>query len=248
MIEELNRFPLLRRGGAYSVCKKSPQSAMKSLKYSVDVMGDMRNLLCIFPQGIIRPPHFRPIEFQTGLAYIAQKAVKKYGKINLVPISIDYCFFRDNRPEVVVTFGDKMTLDKNSNMDRKILTHSLEHAMLKVCDEQFEDISHGHIEDYDILFKQHLKWYRRIEQRLKRIDVPPSEAVCFSFISSPPFKRKSLTVLHRYYKTKTALQKFICNKMQKICTQMHKLDKDDNLIYNYSLKWGNACELPDMRR
>lgn len=173
MIEELNRFPLLRRGGAYSVCKKSPQSAMKSLKYSVDVMGDMRNLLCIFPQGIIRPPHFRPIEFQTGLAYIAQKAVKKYGKINLVPISIDYCFFRDNRPEVVVTFGDKMTLDKNSNMDRKILTHSLEHAMLKVCDEQFEDISHGHIEDYDILFKQHLKWYRRIEQRLKRIDVPP---------------------------------------------------------------------------
>lgn len=173
MIEELNRFPLLRRGGAYSVCKKSPQSAMKSLKYSVDVMGDMRNFLCIFPQGIIRPPHFRPIEFQTGLAYIAQKAVKKYGKINLVPISIDYCFFRDNRPEVVVTFGDKMTLDKNSNMDRKFLTHSLEHAMLKVCDEQFEDISHGHIEDYDILFKQHLKWYRRIEQRLKRIDVPP---------------------------------------------------------------------------
>lgn len=99
MVEELNRFPLLRRGGAYSVNKKSPQSAMKALQYSVDVVGDLRNMLCIFPQGIIRPPHYRPIEFQTGLAYIAQNAVKKFGRVNLIPTAVDYCFLRDNRPE-----------------------------------------------------------------------------------------------------------------------------------------------------
>ena len=61
MVEELNRFPLLRRGGAYSVNKKSAQSAMKALKYSVDLLSDLKNILCIFPQGIIRPPHYRPI-------------------------------------------------------------------------------------------------------------------------------------------------------------------------------------------
>ena len=38
MVEELNRFPLLRRGGAYSVNKKSAQSAMKALQYSVDLL------------------------------------------------------------------------------------------------------------------------------------------------------------------------------------------------------------------
>ena len=174
MIEELNRFPLLRRGGAYSVCKKSPQSAMKALQYSVDVVGDLKNMLCIFPQGIIRPPHYRPMVFQTGLAYIAQKSVARYGKINLVPVALDYCFFRDNRPEVVVTFGEKLTLTKeNIIKDRKELTHLFEREMVKTCDRQFEDISHGDIEDYKILFKQHLKWYRRIEQRLKRIDIPP---------------------------------------------------------------------------
>ncbi len=174
MIEELNRFPLLRRGGAYSVCKKSPQSAMKALQYSVDVVGDLKNMLCIFPQGIIRPPHYRPMVFQTGLAYIAQKSVARYGKINLVPVALDYCFFRDNRPEVIVTFGEKLTLTKeNIIKDRKELTHLFEREMVKTCDSQFEDISHGDIEDYKILFKQHLKWYRRIEQRLKRIDIPP---------------------------------------------------------------------------
>ena len=177
MVEELNRFPLLRRGGAYSVNKKSAQSAMKALQYSVDVIGDKRNMLCIFPQGIIRPPHYRPIEFQTGLAYIAQNAVKKYGKINLIPCAIDYCFFRDNRPEVIVDFGKRIELSKDIKIDRKDLTSMLEHALTKACDDQANNISQGNVGDYNILFKQHLKWYRRIEQRLKSIDLPPVSGV-----------------------------------------------------------------------
>ena len=145
---------------------------MKALQYSVDVVGDLKNILCIFPQGIIRPPHFRPIEFQTGLAYIAQNAVKRYGKVNLVPLAIDYCFLRDNRPEVIVEFGNKIELT-DSKIDRKTLTHMLEKSLQVTCDKQFHEISCGDITNYKILFKQHLKWYRRIEQRLKRIDVPP---------------------------------------------------------------------------
>ena len=175
MIEELNRFPILRHGGGYSVNKKSPQSAMKALQYSVDCVCDLKNILCIFPQGIIRPPHYRPIEFQTGLAYIAQKAVKKTGKVNLVPISVEYCFLRDNRPEVLVQFGRKITItaEDSAKLDRKDFTHMLENAMSEVCDMQHDEISHGQLDEYNILFKQHLKWYRRIEQRLKRIDIPP---------------------------------------------------------------------------
>ncbi len=176
MVEELNRFPLLRHGGAYSVCKKSPQSAMKALKYSIELLSDLRNILFIFPQGIIRPPHYRPIEFQTGLAYIAQNAVKKYGKVNLIPISIDYCFLRDNRPEVLVEFGENIQLTDH-NIDRKEFTHFLEKSMENVCNNQMENISKGNMSDYKILFKQHLKWYRRIEQRLKSIDLPDVSGV-----------------------------------------------------------------------
>lgn len=180
MVEELNRFPLLRRGGAFSVNKKSAQSAMKALQYSVDVVGDIRNMLCIFPQGIIRPPHYRPIEFQTGLAYIAENAVKRYGKVNLIPMAIDYCFFRDNRPEVIVEFGKRIELRQGNELDklsRKEFSHYLERALQETCDNQFKEISQGDITKYKILFKQHLKWYRRIEQRLKSIDLPPVAGV-----------------------------------------------------------------------
>ena len=173
MVEELNRFPLLRRGGAFNVNKKSPQASMQALKYSVEILGDLNNILYIFPQGIIKPPNFRPIEFQSGLAYIAEKAAKKYGKVALMPIAVNYMFLRDNRPEVLVEMGEIIELE-SGKIDRKEFTHYLGDTLEKLCDKQFYDISHANFAGYDTLFQQKLKWYRRIEQRLKKIEVKGS--------------------------------------------------------------------------
>lgn len=171
MVEELNRFPLLRRGGAFNVNKKSAQASMEALKYSINLLEDLRNILYIFPQGIIKPPNFRPIEFQTGLAYIAQKAAKKYGKVNLVPISTNYFFMRDNRPEVWVEFGKPITLTADVKIDRKDYTEFLAKTLEELCDKQFNEVCHGDFTGYETLFQQKLKWYRRIEQHLKKIDI-----------------------------------------------------------------------------
>lgn len=173
MVEELNRFPLLRRGGAFPVNKKSPQASMQALKYSVEVIEDLNNVLYIFPQGIIKPPNFRPIEFQTGLAYIAQKAAKKYGKVNLVPIGVNYMFLRADKPEVLVEIGDIITLD-NDKIDRKEFSEFLATTLEKTCDEQNADIYEGKLAGYKTLFQQKLKWYRKIEQRLKKIEIKGS--------------------------------------------------------------------------
>ncbi len=115
---------------------------MEALRYSVDVIGDLNNILYIFPQGIIKPPNFRPIEFQTGLAYIAQQAVKKYGKVNLIPLGVNYCFLRADKPEVLVEIGDIITLD-NHKIDRKEYTEFLEESLERLCDKQIADISEG---------------------------------------------------------------------------------------------------------
>lgn len=173
MVEELNRFPLLRRGGAFPVNKKSPQASMKALQYSVEVIEDLNNVLYIFPQGIIKPPNFRPIEFQTGLAYIAQKAIQKYGKVNLVPIGVNYFFLRADKPEVMVEIGNIITLD-NPKCDRKELSEQLAKILEYACDKQNSDISEGKLAGYKTLFQQKLKWYRKIEERLKKIEIKGS--------------------------------------------------------------------------
>ena len=176
MVEELNRFPLLRRGGAFNVNKKSPQASMEALKYSVETVGDTKNILYIFPQGIIKPPNFRPIELQTGLAYIADKAAKKYGKIALLPVAVNYMFLRDNRPEVLVEFGDLIEY-KAGEIDRKETTKFLGQTLERLCDKQMFEISRAMFTGYDTLFQQKLKWYRRIEQRLKKIDIKKNSGV-----------------------------------------------------------------------
>lgn len=173
MVEELNRFPLLRRAGAFPVNKKSPQASMEALQYSVDVIEDLNNILYLFPQGIIKPPNFRPIEFQTGLAYIAQKAAEKYGKVNLIPLSVNYCFLRADKPEIMVEVGDIITLE-DSKVNRKEYTDSLAKTLETLCDKQRKEISKGNFVGYKTLFQQKLQWYRKIEQRLKKIEIKGS--------------------------------------------------------------------------
>ena len=173
MVEELNRFPLLRRGGAFNVNKKSAQASMEAIKYSVEILGDSNNILYLFPQGIIKPPNHRPIEFQTGLTYIAEKAAKKYGKVALMPVAVNYMFLRDNRPEVLVEMGELIELD-NDKPNRKEYTEYLAKTLEALCDKQFRDISNGQFQGYETLFQRKLKWYRRIEQRLKKIEVKGS--------------------------------------------------------------------------
>lgn len=173
MVEELNRFPILRKGGAFSVNKKSPQASMKALKYAIDVIEDTGNVLYIFPQGIIKPPNFRPVEFQTGLAYIAQKAVKKYGKVNLVPIGVNYFFLRADKPEVMVEISDVITFEDDKS-DRKELSEKLAKVLEEICDKQNSEVATGKLAGYKTLFQQKLRWYRKLEQRLKKIEIKGS--------------------------------------------------------------------------
>ncbi|MCQ2739478.1 MAG: lysophospholipid acyltransferase family protein [bacterium] len=174
MVEELNRFPLLRRAGAFNVNKKSPQASMEAIKYAIDVVGNLNNNLYIFPQGIIKPPNFRPLEFQSGLAYIAEKASKKYGKVALMPIAVNYMFLRDNRPEVLIEMGKIIEFSPEKKVDRKEFTDYLASTLEELCDKQFQDISHARFDGYATLFQQKLKWYRRIEQKLKKNGLPRS--------------------------------------------------------------------------
>ena len=168
MVEELKRFPLLRHAGCFSINKKSPQASMEAIQYAIDQLGNDKCNLYMYPQGIIKPPNYRPIEFQSGLAYIIDKAVRKYGKVALIPLGVNYLFLRDNRPEVFVEFGKRIDIFKGEKIDRKELSRSLAKNLEEICDKQFYDISHANFDGYDTLFQQPLKWYRRIEQRLKQ--------------------------------------------------------------------------------
>ena len=76
----------------------------------------------------------------------------------------------DNRPEVLVEFGDIIHLSAEEKVDRREYTHALGKVLEKLCDKQVDDVHHGNLKEYQILFQSKLRWYRRIEQRLKKIE------------------------------------------------------------------------------
>ena len=96
----------------------------------------------------------------------AEKAAKQYGKVGLMPIAVNYFFLRDNRPEVMVEMGEIIELEAGK-VDRKGFTEQLAKTLESLCDRQMYDISQANFAGYKTLFQQRLKWYRRIEQRLK---------------------------------------------------------------------------------
>lgn len=168
MIEELGRFPILSKAGAFSINKKSAQESMKALQYSVEQLKDPKRGLWIFPQGIVRPPNFRPIEFQSGMTYIAQNCVKKYGGVNLIPVAVNYSFLREYSPEILVEVGDPIVL-KEADTDRHEVTKFLEDNFTTLCDRQFADISAGNLSEYEVIFETKVSWWKQIERKLKEI-------------------------------------------------------------------------------
>ena len=148
---------------------------MKALKYIVEELKSPELGLWIFPQGIIRPPNYRPIEFQTGLAYIAQNVAKKHGGVNLIPIAVNYVFLREDRPEVIIEVNEPVVIDKeNANFDRHEFTKKLQQDFERNCDRQLYEICNAEIEGYRYLFKQKLPWYKKLEKKLKKVEIKGS--------------------------------------------------------------------------
>ncbi len=162
MIEHLSRFPLLSKVGAFSVEKNTPQASIKALNYCVDILKNPKNSLWIFPEGTVKPPDYRPVKFENGLAYITQKL----DEVNLVPIAHRYTFVREDRPEIFVEIGKPIKIYDKS-LSRKEIIEYLEQNFNKLLDNQKQEISTGNFDNYEFFMKARLCLLKLIENNFK---------------------------------------------------------------------------------
>lgn len=165
MVEDLSSFPILSGIGCFSVSKSNPSLAVKSLKYVISFLKEQTGSLWIFPQGMIKPPDFRPVSFASGMSYIAQQMEG----INLFPLSFRYEFLRCEKPEILVELGKPILL-KKAVKDRKKFNSFLEKNFEENLNSQKEDISLGKLDNYVKILERHEPILRRIEKKLKSYD------------------------------------------------------------------------------
>ncbi len=93
---QLRKHLFLRAGGCFSI-SKGKKGVVESLKYSIDILRDKKNLLVLFPQGEIQSMHTQPLEFEKGIGYI----LKELGDTIQVVFNVNLVDYHSRRKPVL---------------------------------------------------------------------------------------------------------------------------------------------------
>lgn len=97
----LERYRFFRRLGFFGVKRNSWNGAIQFLRMAGTILESPRNLLAITPQNAFVDVRQRPIHFASGLGHLA--ALGK--SACFVPIALEYVFWEERLPEILVRFG-----------------------------------------------------------------------------------------------------------------------------------------------
>ena len=106
-LQQMQRYGFFKKIGAFSIDRGDPQSAVKSLRYAVQLLKQPGTGLYIYPEGKIVPACIEP-EFESGAAWMATKVEQ----IDLVPIALYQQSIRSDKPELHIHVGEPQEIPK----------------------------------------------------------------------------------------------------------------------------------------
>ncbi len=114
--QQLLRYSILRKGGAFSV-RKNSREILQSLGYCSELLNDNNNLVLLFPQGKIESLYTDHFRFENGLEYIISHADNQIQIIFIFNL-IDY--FSDYKPTLTIYL-------KRYEYEKYVNLHDMEH-------------------------------------------------------------------------------------------------------------------------
>lgn len=98
----LERYGIFKRLGFYGVEPHSLRGTRNFLRTTRAILASSQNVVWLTPQGRFMDIRERPLRLQPGLAALAQLAADAM----FVPLAIEYSFWTEPRPEILVSFGE----------------------------------------------------------------------------------------------------------------------------------------------
>jgi len=134
--EQLRKYPFFSRVGAYSIQQGKPKKVIESLQYTLELFqkkSQLAPVICIFPQGALKPWGERPLGFESGLNWLLNHASSE---IQVLPLAIRVELLEKQKPEVFFKF-DSVFSSKNIQQPA---SDSLERNMTKILDNLIQEI------------------------------------------------------------------------------------------------------------
>ncbi|WP_428376556.1 lysophospholipid acyltransferase family protein [Lichenicoccus sp.] len=110
--DSLQRYGFFRRLGVFGVEKSSLAGAKRFLQVARHILGQSsgpagRGMVWVTAEGGFTDQRKRPITLRPGIAHLARSVPDAL----LVPLAIEYGFWNESRPEVMIRFGTPMPAD-----------------------------------------------------------------------------------------------------------------------------------------
>ena len=98
----LQRYGFFKHLGFFGVEQQTATGARKFLRTMRAILASSRNAVWITPQGRFMDVRERPLRLQSGLGVLATHSQNTI----FVPLAIEYTFWDEPRPEILVSFGE----------------------------------------------------------------------------------------------------------------------------------------------
>jgi 1-acyl-sn-glycerol-3-phosphate acyltransferase len=105
--EQLRKYPILTKGGAFSI-NKGKRGILESLSYCSELLKNPENILVFFPQGEIQSIYTKDFQFERGIEVLLKRTgnpVHLVFNVNL----IDYFSYR--KPELTIYYKEGNNLN-----------------------------------------------------------------------------------------------------------------------------------------
>ena len=119
------RYGFMQRIGAFGVEQDSLRGAALFLQAAARVLRDPANLLFVTAQGRFSDVRQRPLGLAPGLAHLIDRVPDAI----LVPMAVDYPFWDERKPELLIRFGAAIRARDLLALDRRDRTAALSRAL-----------------------------------------------------------------------------------------------------------------------
>ncbi|MEO8044278.1 MAG: lysophospholipid acyltransferase family protein [Spartobacteria bacterium] len=114
--EALERYRFLKRLGFFAVESGTTRGAAKFLKTSMVILERKESALFLTPQGRFADVR-APLVFAAGIDHLAARASAAL----YLPLAIEYSFWEERRPEVLLAFGEAAPVSTASSLNDRLV-------------------------------------------------------------------------------------------------------------------------------
>lgn len=127
----LQRYGFFKHLGFYGVEQASARGAMTFLRTTRAILGSSQNVVWLTPQARFMDVRERPLRLQRGIGEL----VAQIGNAIFLPLAIEYAFWTEPRPEILVSFGEPTIPRDDSPRGAQEWTEFFSDALEEVQDE-----------------------------------------------------------------------------------------------------------------